>query len=161
MGGCGFTREQIVGKPFWEGPWWAPSQALAERIRAASAKARRREFRDEMPYFVADGSQRMADVTIQPIKDGTGRVLFVAPTGIDITDRKSAEAERQKFVTLIETSTDFIGMWDLHGVPFFVNRAGLEMVGLDDHRAGAPRARGTSSSRRISRGSWTSSSHRC
>jgi PAS domain S-box-containing protein len=43
-----------------------------------------------------------------------------------------AESERQKFVTLVESSTDFIGMCDLDGVPFFINRAGLEMVGLED-----------------------------
>ena len=35
------------------------------------------------------------------------------------------------FVTLVENSTDFIGICDLEGVPFFVNRAGLEMVGLE------------------------------
>jgi PAS domain S-box-containing protein len=58
-------------------------------------------------------------------------VLFLAPTGVDITDRRRAEADREKFVTLVENSTDFIGMCDLNGVPFFVNRAGLEMVGLD------------------------------
>ena len=57
--------------------------------------------------------------------------MFLAPTGVDITDRKRAEADRQKFVTLVENSTDFIGMCDLEGVPFFVNRAGLQMVGLD------------------------------
>ena len=89
-------------------------------------------FRAEMPYFVADGSERIVDVTILPIRDDTGRVLFLAPTGIDITDRKRAEADREKFVTLIENSTDFIGMCDLNGVPFFVNRAGLELVGLDN-----------------------------
>jgi PAS domain S-box-containing protein len=130
--GCGFTREQIVGKPFWEGPWWTPSAALVERIKAASAQASAGQtFREEMPYFVADGSERVADVTILPIKDEAGRVIFLAPTGTDITDRKRAEADRQKFVTLVENSTDFIGMCDLEGVPFFVNRAGLEMVGLD------------------------------
>src|SRR4030095_9023200 len=42
------------------------------------------------------------------------------------------EADRQKFVALVETSTDFIGMYDLNGIPFFVNRAGLELVGLDN-----------------------------
>ena len=130
--GCGFTREQIVGKPFWEGPWWTPSAALVERIKAASAQAAAGQtFRAEMPYFVADGSERVADVTILPIKDEAGRVVFLAPTGVDITDRKRAEADRQKFVTLVENSTDFIGMCDLEGVPFFVNRAGLQMVGLD------------------------------
>ena len=48
----------------------------------------------------------------------------------DVTDRKRAERERQMFVTLVETSTDFIGICDLDGIPFFVNRAGLDMVGL-------------------------------
>ena len=131
--GCGYRREQVLGKRFWEGPWWASSPALAGQIKAASAQAiAGSAFRGETPYFVADGSERTADITIVPIKDEAGKVLFVAPTGIDITDRKRAEADRQKFVTLVENSTDFIGMCDLAGVPFFINRAGLEMVGLDD-----------------------------
>jgi PAS domain S-box-containing protein len=131
--GCGFTREQALGKPFWEGPWWAPSPALTEQIRAGFAQAiAGTTFRAEVPYFVGDGSQRIADVTIVPIKDGTGKVLFAAPTGIDITDRKRAEAGRQQFVTLVENSTDFIGICDLKGVPLFINRAGLDLVGLAD-----------------------------
>jgi PAS domain S-box-containing protein len=130
--GCGYTREQVTGIPFWEGPWWSPSAALVETIRAASAQAAAGQvFRTEMPYYVADGSERMVDLTILPIKDETGRVLFLAPTGNDITDRKRAEADRERFVTLIENSTDFIGVCDLDGIPFFVNRAGLAMVGLD------------------------------
>jgi PAS domain S-box-containing protein len=130
---CGYTKDQIVGRPFWEGPWWAPSVNLVEQIKAGCDLAVAGQiFRAEMPYFVADGSERVADVTIQPIRDNTGRVLFLAPTGVDVTDRKRVEADREKFVTLVESSTDFIGMCDLNGVPFFVNRAGLNMVGLDD-----------------------------
>ena len=131
--GCGFSREQCIGMPFWEGPWWAHVPELMQQIKAACAQAASgTTYRAEMPYFVADGSERIVDLTILPIKDEAGKVLFVAPTGIDITDRKRASADRQKFVTLVETSTDFIGMWDLKGVPFFVNRAGLDMVGLDN-----------------------------
>lgn len=48
----------------------------------------------------------------------------------DVMSHELTDSERQKFVTLIENSSDFIGMCDLEGVPFFVNRAGLEMVGL-------------------------------
>ncbi len=93
---CGFSKEQAIGKPFWEGPWWSPSAQLSEQIRAASAQAARGEtFHAETPYFVGDGSERIADVTIQPIRDRAGRVLFLAPTGVDITDRKRVEAERE------------------------------------------------------------------
>ena len=49
-----------------------------------------------------------------------------------------------------------------NGIPFFVNRAGLEMVGLDDIERGAPHARWhRSSSRKIKPGSWRSSFRRC
>ena len=72
---CGYTNEQAIGKPFWEGPWWTPSAELSEQIRAASAQAAAGEtFRAEMPYFVADGSERIVDVTILPIRDAAGRV---------------------------------------------------------------------------------------
>lgn len=129
---CGFTKGQSIGLPFWEGPWWSPSPQLSERIRAATVQAAGGQpFRSEMPYFVADGSERVADVTIQPIRDEAGHVLFLAPLGVDITDRKRAEADREKFVALVESSTDFIAMCDLNGVPFFVNRAGLDMIGLE------------------------------
>ena len=130
--GCGFTRDQVVGKPFWECPWWSPSPALADQIKKASTEAAAGiTFHAEMAYFIGDGSQRFVDIMIQPIRDETGKVRFLAPTGTDITDRKRAEADREKFVTLVENSTDFIGMCDLNGVPLFVNRAGLELVGLD------------------------------
>jgi PAS domain S-box-containing protein len=130
--GCGYRKDTIVGKPFWEGPWWTPSPALAERVKAGSAEAATgRTFRAELPYYAADGSERVVDLIILPIKEDTGRVLFLAPTGTDITDRKRAEAEREKFVTLVENSTDFIGICDLRGVPIYVNPAGLKLVGLE------------------------------
>jgi PAS domain S-box-containing protein len=129
---CGYTKEQVIGKKFWECAWWSPSPELMEAIRSGSARAAAGQlFRAELPYFVAGGGERMVDFILVPIKDDSGRVIFLVPTGTDITDRKWAEADRQKFVTLVENSTDFIGMCDLQGVPFFVNRAGLEMVGLD------------------------------
>jgi PAS domain S-box-containing protein len=93
---CGFTREQAVGKPFWDGPWWSPSPALVARIRAGAALAAQGEtFHEELPYFVADGSERVAEVTILPIHDESGRVMFLAPTGIDITERKRAERQQR------------------------------------------------------------------
>jgi PAS domain S-box-containing protein len=130
--GCGYTRDQVIGKRFWEGPWWTPSALLVQRVQAASAEAAAgRTFRAELEYFVADGSERVADVTISPIKDEAGRILFLAATGSDITDRKRAESEREKFVTLVENSTDFIGICDLEGVPLYVNPSGLNLVGLE------------------------------
>ena len=94
---CGYTPEQVVGKPFWQGPWWAPSRELSAAIEAATRQAAAGQmFRAEMPYFVADGTERVVDFTIHPIRDETGRVVALTPIGVDITERKRAEAERKR-----------------------------------------------------------------
>jgi PAS domain S-box-containing protein len=131
--GCGYAKEQVTGIPIWEGPWFAPIQLqFAPMIKAACAQAAAgHTYRGEMPYYVADGGQRYVDFTLQPVKDDTGRVLFLAGTGADVTARRQAEADRERFVRLIENSTDFIGMAELDGRPFFINRAGLALIGLD------------------------------
>ncbi len=48
---------------------------------------------EETPYFVADGSERIVAMTISPVTDETGQVLYVAPTGVDVTERRRAERE--------------------------------------------------------------------
>jgi PAS domain S-box-containing protein len=49
----------------------------------------------------------------------------------DITERKHIELERQKFVSLADNSMEFIGMADMNMVPFYLNEAGMRLVGLD------------------------------
>jgi PAS domain S-box-containing protein len=83
----------------------------------------------------ADGRRIMVSLTISPIKDEHGHVVGASKIVRDITRQREAEADRAKFVTLVENSTDFIAMCDLQGRPFFVNRAGLELVGLRDMEA--------------------------
>ena len=77
-----------------------------------------------------DGETRNISVTISPVMDGNGRVVGASKVARDITDRKRAEADRQRFVTLAERCSEFIGMCDLEGRPFYVNDAALKLVGL-------------------------------
>jgi PAS domain S-box-containing protein len=80
----------------------------------------------------ADGQRIPVSLTISPIRNDAGEVVGASKVARDVTRQRQAEAEREKFVTLVETSTDFVAMFDLQGMPFFVNRAGLLKVGLDD-----------------------------
>jgi PAS domain S-box-containing protein len=45
--------------------------------------------------------------------------------------RRSAELEERRFVSLVERSTDFISIVSLDGAPHYVNPAGLRLVGLE------------------------------
>jgi PAS domain S-box-containing protein len=95
--GCGYSRDQVIGMRFWEGPWWAPSSDISSRVRHATEQALLgQSARAELPYFLASGEQRMVDVFIQPIRDEAGNVVLLAPSGIDITDRKRAEEAQRE-----------------------------------------------------------------
>jgi PAS domain S-box-containing protein len=50
----------------------------------------------------------------------------------DITERKQMELERQKFVSLADNSMEFISMCDMNFIPFYINEAGMRLVGLDN-----------------------------
>src|SRR6187200_525984 len=56
---CGYTREEVLGLPFWDTPWWRGSDEVQRRIRVAAGQALAGEvFRETLPYWIADGSER-------------------------------------------------------------------------------------------------------
>jgi len=133
----GYTAEQAIGRHI---SLVIPRERLTEEDDIiASLKAGQRIEHFETERVRSDGQRVQVSLTISPIRDDAGAVVGASKIARDITERKRFEADREKFVTLIENSTDFIGMCDLEGVPFFINRAGLKLVGLDD----IEQARGT------------------
>jgi PAS domain S-box-containing protein len=107
-----------------------PDRLHEEEQIIATLRAGRRINHFETERVRADGARIWVSLTISPIADETGAVVAASKIVRDVTPRVHAEAERERFVRVLENSQDFIGMCDLQGVPFFVNRAGLEMVGL-------------------------------
>ena len=125
----GYTAEQAIGQHI---SLVIPPERIAEEdYIIAKLKAGQRVEHFETERVRRDGQRIIVSLTISPIKDEAGNVVGASKIVRDVTDRRRAEADRERFVTVIENSTDFIGMCDLEGMPFFVNRAGLEMVGLD------------------------------
>ncbi len=89
---CGYTREDVLGRPFWKTPWWRGAEEVQARIRVAAERAVVGEvFRETLRYWLADGSERLVDFAMHPIRDDKGLVRFLYPTGIDVTDRARAE----------------------------------------------------------------------
>jgi PAS domain S-box-containing protein len=109
-----------------------PPDRIAEEDRIiATLKAGTRVEHFETERLRHDGRRIVVSLTVSPIRGENGTVIGASKIVRDISERKLAESERQKFVTLVENSTDFIGISDLNAVPIFINRAGLQMVGLD------------------------------
>lgn len=71
------------------------------------------------------------DYNIFTIKDSSGKAIALATITRDITLRKQAEEERQRFVSLVENSSDFISIATLDAQAWYLNEAGLKLVGID------------------------------
>jgi PAS domain S-box-containing protein len=121
---CGYTREQVLDRLFWDTPWWRGSEEMKARIRFATGQAAAGVvFREELRYWVADGSARIVDFAMHPIRDQSGVVIFLHPTGIDITERKEIEAALRErddrlrwLASIVESSNDAIVSKNLDGI---------------------------------------------
>ena len=103
---CGFRREDVIGRPFWECGWWNRSPEVQDWVKAAFDRAVRGEsFRGESPYFWADGTERLVEYACMPITDEAGSVLFVFATGMDVTEQ-SGVVQDQRATSILESITD-------------------------------------------------------
>jgi PAS domain S-box-containing protein len=99
----------------------------APRLAAEKAAMSRpgRAITSEWLVRRKDGSFLPVEVSATILADGRWQA-FVR----DISERKRREDERRVFESLLENSSDFIGIADPSGTPIYVNPAGRRMVGL-------------------------------
>ncbi|MEG4057487.1 MULTISPECIES: PAS domain S-box protein [unclassified Microcoleus] len=63
-------------------------------------------------------------------RDEQGKPKAILETNNDITARKQAEIEKQRLISLVESSSDFIGTATLEGEATYLNVAGMKLAGL-------------------------------
>ena len=83
---------EVLGKPYWETPWFAGTPEVAGTIRnaiplVAGGETIRREININLP----EGGWRWFDLTMRPIRDGEGKVTALVPEAIEFTERRQAE----------------------------------------------------------------------
>ncbi|WP_293351686.1 MULTISPECIES: PAS domain S-box protein [unclassified Microcoleus] len=110
-----------------------PPLVAGERFSAISKSlAKTGTFRGEITNFTKKGRTLAIEVAAYSVINNSGDIICHVCVKRDITERKKGEEERQKFVSLIENSSDFIGMATLEGQTLFVNEAGQKLVGIEN-----------------------------
>jgi PAS domain S-box-containing protein len=132
---CGYSRNQVVGKLFWETPWWSRSdesrQKVGEGFRQAMAGA---TFKAELPYHFADESAHVLELGLSPVFDREHRVTFVIVTGVDITERSKTEqalatAQRRLESALIAAETG-VYEWEIGSDRLYGDANFLKLFGV-------------------------------
>lgn len=130
---CGFSSEDILRKAFWDCGWWEDSPEVKEMVRAGVKEAANgKMFRKETEYIAADGSARTIEVVLAPAMSDDGRVLFVAATVSDVTDRNRVQTALRQSEARIRRIADSapVLIWetDQNGLTF-ANRSYLDFFG--------------------------------
>ncbi len=99
MEGAGFKREEVLGRPFWDAYWWRYDPEVRARVKEAVEKAAAGETRRfDVDIAWRDGGLITIDFQIAPLRNEAGDVIQLIPSGVDITARKVAEAQRQTLI---------------------------------------------------------------
>jgi diguanylate cyclase (GGDEF)-like protein/PAS domain S-box-containing protein len=116
----GANLADVVGKPFWETPWWSHSPETQNQVREAVISAAKGELiQVETTHLAEDGTLHTIDFTLKPVKNELGLIILLIPEGRDITERKRAEGALQtsekKFRALFEHATDAVTLVSKEG----------------------------------------------
>jgi PAS domain S-box-containing protein len=111
-----------------------------------AALALAREHQPDAPFIFVSGMMG-EELAIETLKGGATDYILKQrlarlPAAVERAlaesreraERKRVDAERQKFVSLADNSTEFIGLCDLAGVIIYGNPVGMRLVGVDSLR---------------------------
>ncbi len=89
-------ESEIIGKSFWDAPWWHTEQ-LQQQLRDAIANSASGQFvRYEVEFPNLSGEMTITDFSLKPMFDEVGRVESIVAEAHDITDRKQAQADLEQ-----------------------------------------------------------------
>ncbi len=132
---AGLEIEDVVGKPFWEAPWWQVSPETQLQLQQAIARAAKGEFvRYEVEVFGINQTIIPIDFSLRPIFDESEQIVLLIPEGRDLREAKRRELElkqsEQRFTSLATAAPVGIFRTDTEGNCLYVNKRWCEIAGL-------------------------------
>ncbi len=92
LAGINATLADVVGRKFWDTPWFAATPGMSDIVRqavpnVAAGQTLRREIHVNLPEL----GWRWFDFQMRPVLDGRGQVVAIVPEAVEVTERRRAE----------------------------------------------------------------------
>jgi signal transduction histidine kinase len=83
--------EDVVGHLFWETPWFSATPGMPEQVRAMVESAAAGEIAQQSVVLNLPDGERSFDMSLRPVRSGTGAVIGIVPEAVETTQRVRAE----------------------------------------------------------------------
>jgi signal transduction histidine kinase/DNA-binding response OmpR family regulator len=92
LAGVRATLDDVVGRKFWDTPWFTSTPGMSDMMRAAiplvaGGQTVRREIHIKLP----EQGWRWFDFQMRPVWDANGAVVAIVPEAVEVTERRRAE----------------------------------------------------------------------
>ena len=103
LAAAGLSRADVAGRPFWDCPWWCYDASVAARIRrAVRAAATGTTSRFDVVAWISHEGRLNVDFQVTPVYQHDGSIRYLIPSGMDVTERRLAEAALQRLNETLE-----------------------------------------------------------
>jgi len=120
------ARSSILGKYFWDGPWWEHSEELRDEVRRRVLRCASGElvlFQSTHPSV--DGTLRIVEISFEPVKGDDGDLRYLVVRGNETTELarrdRALQESQERFRTLVESIPDVTWIQDREGNVLFVS----------------------------------------
>lgn len=90
LAGIRSKLNDVVGRPFWQTPWFAGTPGIPELVREAVASAARGQAVQQVVELDLPIGRRQFDLSLRPVFNERGEVTGIVPEAVDITQRPAA-----------------------------------------------------------------------
>jgi NO-binding membrane sensor protein with MHYT domain len=90
LAGINAILASVVGRPFWETPWFTGTGGMPQKVREAVQRAAAGEAQNLPMTLQLPIGERSFDFSFRPVK-ADGKVVAIVPEAIDVTARRQAE----------------------------------------------------------------------
>lgn len=130
------SAEDVVNKPFDQTYWWSHSTQIQTQLRTAiTAAASGESVRYDVTVRIGTDKYILIDFSIVPLFDNKGKVQYLIPSGIDITDREASKQALQRSQHELKLITEVIPqqIWTAlpNGTIDYINQRWQEYSGVD------------------------------